>query len=95
MNNRINRLHDRALRLVYKNENLSFEELLELDGSFTVHERNLQILATEMYKIKNNLSSPFLRNFFPPTENPYNLRTNPEFKSCNIYSTYNGSETIC
>ena len=34
MNNRINRLHERALRLVYKNENLSFEELLEVDGSF-------------------------------------------------------------
>ena len=95
MNNRINRLHERALRLVYKNENSSFEELLELDGSFTVHERNLQRLATEMYKIKNNLSPPFLTNLFPPTENPYNLRTNPEFKSYNIYSTYNGSETIC
>ena len=31
INNKINRLHERALRLVYDDENLSFEELLELD----------------------------------------------------------------
>ena len=30
LNNRINRLHERALRLVYKDSNLSFEELLNV-----------------------------------------------------------------
>ena len=30
--------------------------LLEKDGSVSIHNRNLQILATEMYKIKNDLS---------------------------------------
>ena len=40
-NNKIDRLHERALRLVYKDENLTFEELLQKDNSFTVHNRNL------------------------------------------------------
>ena len=52
LNNKINRLHERALRIVYQNEELSFQELLDLDCSVTIHQRNLRKLATEMYKIK-------------------------------------------
>ena len=41
MQKRINKLHERALRVVYKDENLTFEQLLEKDEGFTIHERNL------------------------------------------------------
>ena len=51
LNNRINKMHERALRLVY----LSFSGLLELDSAVTIHERNLQVLVTEIFKVKNNL----------------------------------------
>ena len=60
-NNSINRLHERALRLVYKNETLSFEELLELD-TFTINHRKLHKLATEMYKIKNNITCIYAKS---------------------------------
>ena len=56
MNNKINRLHERALRIAYKEENLSFQELLVIDNSVTIHEKNLQKLATEMFRIKNHIS---------------------------------------
>ena len=46
LNNIINCLHEKALRLVYKDSELSFEDLLLLDKLFTVHHRNLQKLAT-------------------------------------------------
>ena len=46
-----------ALRLVYNNENLSFDELLDLDNSVSNHHRNLQRLTVEMYKVKNKLST--------------------------------------
>ena len=94
LNNRINILHEKALRLVYNDHNLSFNELLELDNSFTIHHRNLQKLATEIFKVKNNLSPVFMKNVFPDSTNPYNLRHMPEFQSANIHSVYNGTETI-
>ena len=47
LNNRINRLHERALRLVYKNTHLTSEELLRKANYFSIHCRNLQKLAVE------------------------------------------------
>ena len=38
LSNKINRIHERALRLVYQN-NLSFSELLDLDNSVTVYQK--------------------------------------------------------
>ena len=45
LNYRINKLHERALCIVFKNNNATFDELLKLDGSVTVHERNIQTMA--------------------------------------------------
>ena len=73
LNNRINHLHERALRLVYKNYTASFEELLSKDNSFTVHHKNLQKLAIEMFKVKNNIL-PNLSDIFSSSVNNYNFR---------------------
>ena len=64
LNVRINKLHERALRLVYKEKNLTFEQLLEKDNAFTIHERNLQKLAIEMYKVKNDLCPKTMKDLF-------------------------------
>ena len=55
LNNKINKFHKRALRILYDDEHSTFEELLRKDEAFTVHERNIKILLTEMFKVKNNL----------------------------------------
>ena len=46
-NNRINQLHDRALQQVYLTM-ISFEELLEKNGSFTEHNCNVQTLTIDI-----------------------------------------------
>ena len=63
-NNKINRRHERCLRIVYNDKQSSFNELLEKDVSVSIHMRNMQILATEMYKLINNLSPPIMNRVF-------------------------------
>ena len=53
---KINKLHEKVLRIVYKDQFSSFEERFSKDKSHTVHQISLQILTTEMYKILNSLS---------------------------------------
>ena len=55
MNNRINRIHERSLRIVYKNKQSTFQELLDRDKSVSVHHSNIRKLAIEIFKVKNNL----------------------------------------
>ena len=50
INTKINNLHFRALRMVYQDNTSSFEDLSK-DGSVTVHHRNIQSLAIEMFKV--------------------------------------------
>ena len=94
LNNKINKLHERALRLVYKGDKLTFHQLLNMDNSVSIHHRNLQKLAIEIFKVKNNLSPGFMNTLFPLSHNPYNLRSNPIFKTEIIRTVTYGSETI-
>ena len=94
LNNKINRLHERILRLVYNDHDSSFEELLLIDNSLTIHERNIQKLATEMYKVANNNTPSFLKSIFPLSTNPYNLRNKQTYEVENIHTSKYGSETV-
>ena len=48
LNNKINRLYERSLRVTYNDDLSSFEELLEIDNSVSVHNRNIQCLAIDI-----------------------------------------------
>ena len=72
--NKINKLHERALRIVYQDDILNFEELLEKDNSFSIHHQNIQTLAIEMYKVHYGLSENSLYNIFENSRSSYNLR---------------------
>ena len=72
LNNRINHIYERVLRLVYKGYTSTFDELLLKDNSFTIHHRNLQKLAAEIFKVKLGLAPEIVKNIFPIIENPYN-----------------------
>ena len=63
-NNKINRLYERCLRIIYNDKRSSFNVLLEEDGSVSIHERNIKILATEMFKVSKNLAPPQMQEIF-------------------------------
>ena len=89
LNNKINKIHKRALQLVYKDKSLTFEQLLKKDKSFSIHERNLQKLATEMYKVKNNLCPKLFQDLFSRRE-----RGKGDFVIPKINTVKRGKETV-
>ena len=64
LNSRVNKLHERPLIIVYQDYASSFTELPEKDNSTAIHNRNVQLLATELSKVKNGLSSLFMNEIF-------------------------------
>ena len=95
LNNKINKLHERALRLVYDDRQSTFEELLNIDKSVTIYHRNLQVLATELYKVHHGLLALELMNdIFKKRNVTHDFRKNSTFETRNIKSVYYGSETI-
>ena len=64
-NTKINRLREKCLRIIYNSKTL-FENHLEKDGSVSIHNRNLLVLATEMFKINRGISSSIMKGVFEP-----------------------------
>ena len=52
LNNKINRIHEKSLRVVYNDKKATFKELLDKDKAVSIHTKNFQILVTEMFKVK-------------------------------------------
>ena len=95
LNNKINKLHERCLQIVYSDNKSSFDELLETDNSVSVHHRNIQLLATELYKIVNGLSPDIMKEVFPINENTsYSTRNKRKLYLRSIKSVAFGSETL-
>ena len=69
-----NKIHERALRIAYNDYVSSFETLLKKDGSLSIHQRNIQSLAIEIFKTNNDLSPTFMKEIFHPVNHNYNTR---------------------
>ena len=54
----------RALRIFNRNNSLCFDQLLQIDKSYNIHHKNIQTLAIELYKLKNNLSNQIMQGDF-------------------------------
>ena len=80
LNNKISILHERCLRIVQTDNTSSFEELLETNHFVSVQYRDIQVLATELYKIVNGLSPEIMKEICLFNENTtFNTRNKRKF----------------
>ena len=93
-NNRINHLHERALRIVYNDYKSTFENLLELDNSVSIHHRNIRLLSIELYKVKHNLSNQVISELFNLRNINYDFRSQTDFELGLIYTTSYGLRSL-
>ena len=94
LNNKINKLHERCLQIVYNDKKSSFKELLKTDKSCPIHITSLQVLATEMFKVYRNISPSIVRLLFQLRNNDYNFQQFSQFDSPNVKSVFCGTESI-
>ena len=64
LNNKINWLHERCLRIIYNDKRSTFEEPLAKDNSVSVHHNNIHALAIEIYKVANGISPEIMNEVF-------------------------------
>ena len=83
----INLRYIRTLKLVFNvTPNLSFDELLVTDKSVGIHQRNLQLLATKIFKVKNGTAPEQMSEILQFEKKLYNLK--------NASTVYNCIETL-
>ena len=87
LNRKIDRIHERGLRMVYQDYKSSFQELLTKDESVCIHHRNIQLVAIEMFKVKHNLCPEIMKDLFRFNLNPNSTK---DFVRPNVSSVYKG-----
>ena len=90
---KINRLHERCLRIIYNDKHSNFDVLLEKDNSVSIHHNNIHSLAIEMYKVANGIYPEIMKDVFQIRNISHYLRYAPTFVTENIHCVYNGSES--
>ena len=93
-NNNINRLHERALRLVYDDCTSTFDELQEKNNSFTAHHYNIQTLCIELYRTYCNLSQTIFSELFVRNHSNCNLRSVSDFVIPEVKTVCKGSDSL-
>ena len=80
-NNLINRVHEKGLRLTYRNKtNKEFQQILRGKNEPTIHQKNLEVLMTEVYKIVNGIAPPIMNSLFNFRTNIHNIRNFQELR---------------
>ena len=69
LQNKINQIQKRALRVVYNEPNLNLDKLVELDKTATIHIKNIITLLTEVYKITSGENPIFMNKISPKKSN--------------------------
>ena len=78
INNMINKVHERTLRVILNDHESDFETLQNNNDTCN-HHRNIQTLLTEIFKIKTGFAPPIMGSILKERKNTY-VRNFKEFE---------------
>ena len=94
-NNSLKHLQERCLCLIYNDKRSLYENLSTDDRSVSIHQKSIQDVVIEMFKVKNSLAPKIINDLFDnDTEDHDNLRHRTEFRISLVNSVYHGSKSI-
>ena len=93
LSSRINRIHDRALIIVYCDKTPRFSKLLQEDSAVIMHQMNSQVLIIEFYKAEIS-GLVLLKEIFLLSMHAFELRSSYEFKVENVMAVHYGTEYL-
>ena len=91
INRTINHIHERSLRIVYRDYN---KDLLKKDNSVCIHHRNIQSLAVELFRVKENPSNTIMSDIFTNRVLNYNLLSQTDFLRNTVNTTTFGLNSL-
>ena len=77
----INKVHERALRVLLNDHESDFEKLLHINNDVCNHHRNIQTLLIEIFKIKKGFAPPKMGSSLKGRNNIYKVRNFQEFET--------------
>ena len=93
-NERIDRIHERSLRLMLNDYEPSFYDMLSTLNKKTFYQRCINVLLTEVYKYLNDLSPELMNEVFYFSQNHYKLRNLTVFATDNRCNKFMLNSTV-
>ena len=94
LDNKINRLHEKALCIASWNKTFDFNTLLLESNAVSTHKRNLQLLMIEVYKTIQNLNPSFMKEIFVQKDMTYSLRNKLLMRIPKTQTSRHGIESL-
>ena len=94
LDNKINRLQEKALRIASRNKTFDFNTLLLESNAVSTHKRNLQLLMIEVYKTTQNLNPSFMKEIFVQKDMTYSPRNNLLMQIPKTQTSRHGIESL-
>ena len=90
---KIEKIQYKSLKVVYNN-NESYEELFLRSNKVSIHQKQLRILASEIFKSLADINPDFMKSYFTIKEKPYCLRNGNFLKIPSARSTPHGMNSV-
>ena len=90
---KMQKIHHKSLKVIYQFD-ASYDDLLQLSNSVSLHQRHLRFLLMEIYKSTGTLKPHFMWSYFKYRKVPHNLRRGPVLFIPPARSTNHGTNSV-